>query len=402
MFIWQKGDKIIINDKGMPDETNPVTILDLEDMKSRLTLDGQDVCNQGAILGVSSLDGQKGDLKLSELGIKSLAKQDKIDNTDIDDETVAQVKITGLTAKFGSVDSEITSIKGSITSVNREITDIKSDVSDAKGNITKNETAIANNKADANKKFTALDEKLKNVKGIIRFKQSDVSSALAQSTTLLKSDLANEEDEPQVGNLAIFPDSKSLVLYIATITEVNGDSVTVSDPEYLRDTWVMSGEWVAGPASYPEVYTYQGSTYLCIVSDTNTTPSKAAESEWKVIAEKPATPTYKDLPDKPNIPRPTFFKITGDAMEDTGGAGTTYLVSNDNVSPAGWTMAKDDTVIFYTSLAYYIGKVTETGGSGATVTVEQRLCYKLPEITEGDEGKIIKVQDGKFVLVAAE
>lgn len=381
----------------MPDDENPITILDLEDMRSRLTLDGQDVCNQGAILGVSSLDGKKGDLKLSELGIKSLAKQDKIDNTDIDDESIDQSKITGLTAKFTSVDGEIT--------------DIKKDVNDARGNITKNETAITtikknitDNKEDADKKFTTLDEKLKNVKGVIRFKRSDVSSALAASTELYKTDLANEEDEPQVGNLAIFPDSKSLVLYIATITEVNGDSYTISDPEYLKDTWVMSGEWVGGThASYPEIYTFEGSTYLCIVSDTTNPPHVTEEQpEWKIIAKKPATPSYNDLPDKPAIPRPIFFKITGDPMEDTGGTGSTYLVSNDNVTPTDWTMAKDDIVIFYTSLAYYVGKVTGTNGNGATVQVEQRLCYKLPEITEGDEGKILKVQDGKFILAAAE
>ncbi len=349
MFVWQKGKKILINDKNQPDETNPITILDLEDNKSELLLDGQSVTGGGgSTAGVTSIEGQTGAVTLEALGIKELAKKDKVTDAEIDNEAISTSKIK-----------------------------------------------------DLDNKFTTLDEKLKNVKGVIRFKQSEVSSALAQSTELYKTDLANETDEPQVGNLAIFPDSKSLVLYIATITEVNGDSYTISDPEYLKDTWVMSGEWAAGPASYPEVYTYQGSTYLCLVSDTNVAPSKDATKEWRVIAEKPATPSYNDLSDKPEIPRPTFFKVTGDAMKDTGGIGQTYLVSNDNISPADWTLKTDDVIIFYTDLAYYIGKVTQTNGNGATVQVEQRLGYVFPDITEGDDGKILKVQDGKLALVEA-
>ena len=249
-------------------------------------------------------------------------------------------------------------------------------------------------------KFKSLEDKLKNVKGIIRFKRSDVSSAFNGSTELYKTDLANESDEPQVGNLAIFPDNKSLILYIATITAINGgDSFTINDVEYLKDTWVMSGEWIGGVhASYPEVYTYQGSTYLCIVSDTTKTPSKEEDKDWKIIAEKPEIPSFNDLKDKPEIPRPTFFKVTGDAMKDTGGIGYTYLVSNDNISPADQTMQKDDVIIFYTDLAYYIGKVTQANGNGATVQVEQRLGYIFPDITEEDEGKVLKVQDGKLIL----
>lgn len=346
MFVWQKGKKILVNDKNMPDENNPLTVLDLEDKKSELLLDGQPVTGgQGGAVGVTSIDGKTGVVTLADLGVKELAKKDKVTDAEIDDETISTSKIK-----------------------------------------------------DLNNKITSIEDKLKNVKGIIRFKQSDVSSALAKSTTLLKTDLANEEDEPQIGNLAIFPDSKSLVIYIATITEVNGDSVTVSDPEYLKDTWVMSGEWIVGPASYPEVYTYQGSTYLCLVSDTNTPPSKDASTEWKIIAEKPATPSYNDLPDRPEIPRPTFFKVTGNAMSDTGRIGSTYLVSNDNVSPADWALKKDDVIIFYTDLAYYIGKVTQTNGNGATVEVEQRLGYILPDITEEDNGKVLKVQGGKLIL----
>ena len=334
MFVWQRGKKILVNDKNKPDETNPITILDLEDNKSELLLDGQPITGGGGVSGVTSIDGKTGAVTLDALGIKALAKKDKVTDTEIDDNAISTSKI-------------------------------------------------------------------KNVRGIIRFKQSEVSSALAKSTELYKTDLANEEDEPQVGNLAVFPDSKSLVLYIATITEVNGDSYTISDPEYLKDTWVMSGEWIVGPASYPEVYTYQGSTYLCLVSDTNTPPSKDASTEWKIIAEKPAAPSYNDLTDKPEIPRPTFFKVTGAAMQDTGGIGTTYLVSNENVSPTDWTLKADDVIIFYTNLAYYIGKVTQTNGNGATVQVEQRLGYILPDITEADNGKVLKVQEGKLALVEA-
>lgn len=303
MFIWQKGKKILINDKNQPNEDNPITILTLEDNKSELFLDGQPMG------GVGQIPQQLG----------KLASKDKITDEDIDDGTISTSKIKELDTKFKS-----------------------------------------------------LEDKLKNVKGIIRFKRSDVSSAFNGSTELYKTDLADESDEPQVGNLAIFPDSKSLVLYIATITAINGgDSFTINDVEYLKDTWVMSGEWIGGVhTSYPEVYTYQGSTYLCIVSDTTKTPSKEEDKDWKIIAEKPETPSFNDLKDKPEIPRPTFFKVTGDAMKDTGGIGYTYLVSNDKISPADQTMQKDDVIIFYTDLAYYIGKVTQTNGNGATVQVE--------------------------------
>lgn len=351
MFVWQKGKKILVNDKNQPDESNPITILDLEDNKSELFLDGQSVTAgsaSSATAGVTSIDGQTGEVTLASLGIKELAKKDKITDVDIDDGTISTSKISEL-----------------------------------------------------DNKFNTLEEKLKNVKGVIRFKQSSVSSAFNGSTELYRTDLANDKDEPQVGNLAIFPDSKSLVLYIATITAVNGgESFTVDDVEYLKDTWQFYGKWVGGThASYPEVYTFEGSTYLCIVSDTTNPPHITEEQpEWKIIAEKPATPSYNDLPDKPEIPRPTFFKVTGNAMSDTGGIGSTYLVSNDNVTPADWTLKKDDVIIFYTDLAYYIGKVTQANGNGATVEVEQRLGYVLPDITENDNGKVLKVQDGKLIL----
>ena len=316
MFVWQKDKKILVNDKNQPDETNPITILDLENNRSELFLDGQSVTggSGGAVAGVTSIDGQTGEVTLDDLGIKGLAKKDKVTDVDIDDGTIS-------TSKINELDS----------------------------------------------KFTSIEDKLKNVKGIIRFKQSDVSSALAKSTTLLKTDLASEEDEPQVGNLAIFPDSKSLVIYIATITEVNGDSVTVSDPEYLKDTWVMSGEWIGGThASYPEVYTYQGSTYLCIVSDTIKAPSKAEDKDWKIIAEKPAIPSYNDLPDKPEIPHPTYYKITGDPVSDMGN-NKDYLISAANLVPTSPAPYINDVVVFYTNEATYIGIVKQKQNDTALI-----------------------------------
>ena len=48
MFIWQKGKKILINGKNQPNEDNPITVLDLENNKSELFLDGQLIGGGGA------------------------------------------------------------------------------------------------------------------------------------------------------------------------------------------------------------------------------------------------------------------------------------------------------------------------------------------------------------------
>lgn len=354
MFVWQKGKKILVNDKNIPDENNPLTVLDLENNKSKLFLDGQSVTGSGGSTAcVSSIDGHSGEVTLADLGIKGLAKKDKVTDTEIDDEAVAQSKIAGLSAKLTSVDSEITTIKENINT--------------AKEDITKN-------KEDTDKNFISLEEKLKNVKGVIRFKQSSVSSAFNGSTELYRTDLANDKDEPQVGNLAIFPDSKSLVLYIATITSINGgESFTVDDVEYLKDTWQFYGEWVGGThASYPEVYTFKGSTYLCIVSDTTNPPHIAEEQpEWKIIAEKPATPSYNDLQDKPEIPHPTYYKMNGDEVADMGND-RMYPISIANLVPTSPVPEIGDVVVFSTKEATYIGTVTQKQTAGLMVTAKIR------------------------------
>ena len=282
-----------------------------------------------------------------------LASKDKITNEDIDDGTISTSKIDGLSSRLTSVDGEIATIEGNVTNI--------------KDDITKNKEA-------ADKNFTSLEEKLKNVKGVIRFKQSSVSSAFNGSTELYRTDLANGKDEPQVGNLAIFPDSKSLVLYIATITAINGgESFTIDDVEYLKDTWQFYGEWVGGThASYPEVYTFEGSTYLCIVSDTTNPPHVAEEQpEWKIITEKPATPSYNDLPDKPEIPHPTYYKMNGDEVTDMGND-QMYPISIANLVPTSPVPEIGDVVVFSTKEATYIGTVTQKQTAGLMVTAKIR------------------------------
>lgn len=174
--------------------------------------------------------------------------------------------------------------------------------------------------------------------------------------------------------MAIFPDSKSLVLYIATITAINGgESFTVDDVEYLKDTWQFYGEWVGGThASYPEVYTFEGSTYLCIVSDTTNPPHITEEQpEWKIIAEKPATPSYNDLPDKPEIPHPTYYKMNGDEVTDMGND-QIYPISIANLIPTSPVPEIGDVVVFGTKEATYIGTVTQKQTAGLMVTAKIR------------------------------
>lgn len=207
-------------------------------------------------------------------------------------------------------------------------------------------------------------DKVQNSESVTRFKQSSVSSAFSGSnTSLFKSDLAENQKEPLVGNLAIFPDDHSRVLYLGTISEVEEDTYTVSDIEYLKDTWIMSGEWVAGPAGYPEVYTKDGSSYLCLVSDTTNAPSDELVKEWACIAKKPS---FNDLPDKPEIPHPTYYKMNGDVLNDTGNE-QEYIVSVTNLTPATPVPVIGDVVVFPTSNSTYIGTVTQKQNESALI-----------------------------------
>ena len=86
-----------------------------------------------------------------------------------------------------------------------------------------------------------LDGKIGAVRGMFRFSDSAVSSTFAgESTELLKADLIGD-GTPRVGDSVIFPDDKTLVLYIGRITAVNDDSYTVSDIGYINNVWQPSG-----------------------------------------------------------------------------------------------------------------------------------------------------------------
>ena len=137
---------------------------------------------------------------------------------------------------------------------------------------------------DKNGSFNTPNLKASASKGIYRFSESSVSSSFSGTPELYKEDLIGKE-EPTVGALAIFPDNKSLVLYIGVITAVNGESYTVSQIEYLKDSWQVSGNWISGViANYPEVYKYQGNSWLCLGKDITTAPQEG--KNWYAFVDK--------------------------------------------------------------------------------------------------------------------
>lgn len=222
---------------------------------------------------------------------------------------------------------------------------------------------------------------------IHRFSQSDVSSAFSGSSTILdKTYLIDSNATVNVGDAVIFPDNKSLVLYLGEVESIDNGTYTIKNIIYLRDTWQFMGDYITGvPASYPEVYRYNGGSWLCLVSDTNNAPTEG--SEWKLLTAK--------LPD---IPNPTFYKVEGDALQDLG-IGQVYLIANTNLKPSGVTPKIGDIAIFYTTEATYLGLVMLTNGNGALVEAKVKLGTILPEPTPEDEGKVLGISGGKLAYV---
>lgn len=256
-----------------------------------------------------------------------------------------------------------------------------------------------------------LDAKIGAVRGLFRFSDSAVSSTFAgESTELLKTDLIGD-GTPRVGDSVIFPDDKTLVLYIGRITAVNDDSYTVSDISYINNVWQPSGSpWVSGIiASYPEVYTYDGGTWLCLASDVRTAP--AAGNEWYCISAKvtaetlgladvATTGSYNNLVNKPNVPRPVYYKLAGDVMTDTGGMNQTYTVAITNLTPQTPTPVVGDTVVFNTSESVYIGTVTQAQNAAVLVVVKMEVKGGGGEVTGGVTS--VNGRDGDVILAKSD
>ena len=232
-----------------------------------------------------------------------------------------------------------------------------------------------------------LEKILKKLPRIHRFSQSSVSSAFSGPAAILdKSDLTNPEAELLVGDAVIFPDNKSLVLYLGTITEINGSYITVGEVTYLKDSWQFYGDWISGVhASYPEVYRYEGGSWLCLVCDTETAPTEG--KEWRLLTVK-----------VPEAFRPTYYKLNGDALEDLG-VDQIYLVANANLIPSTPSPKVGDIVILYTNNSTYLGEITATNVNGALVQAKVKLGTILPEPTEADNNKVLGVQDGKLTYI---
>lgn len=216
--------------------------------------------------------------------------------------------------------------------------------------------------------------------GIHLFNQSSISSTFSGPSGILEREyLINKGEEVNTNDLAIFPDDKTLVLYFAIISEINEDYFTVTNIQYLKDNWIYSGIWQSGViASYPEVFSYEGGTWLCLGTDLRTAP--AIGNEWFCISAPNSTLTITDgdtttkyngqQEQTVNIPRPIYFKLNGMAMTDTGGIGTSYTIAISNLTPSSPAPIIGDTIIFYTDTYTYIGTVTQVQASAIVVQVK--------------------------------
>ena len=151
-------------------------------------------------------------------------------------------------------------------------------------------------------------------------------------------------------------------------------------------------------ANFPEMYNYNGGTWLCLTRDVTTAPEKG--KEWFCIsAPAPVTSVagktgevnlssiiFKDNSTAPTpieyngseekevyIPRPVYFKLNGAVMQDTGGVDTDYMVAISNLTPSYPTPIVGDVVIFSTNENVYIGTVKQTQSAGLTVTAKLKI-----------------------------
>ena len=73
------------------------------------------------------------------------------------------------------------------------------------------------------------------------------------------------------------------------------------------------------------------------------------------------------------IPRPVYFKLNGDLMQDMGGVGTDYVLAISNLTPTYPVPVIGDVVVFRTSDNVYIGQVKEAQTAGITVTTKLQI-----------------------------
>lgn len=148
------------------------------------------------------------------------------------------------------------------------------------------ETAYAGDKGKRNAdNIAALQTEVSGLNAIYRFSESSVSSSFSGTTELYKTDLIGD-GLPREGDHVLFPDNKSNVMFIGTISHVNDETYTIDNIKYINDALKASGDWVMGvTANFPEMYNYEGGTFLCLTRDVTTAPVKG--KEWFVISEKP-------------------------------------------------------------------------------------------------------------------
>lgn len=261
------------------------------------------------------------------------------------------------------------------------------------------QTAYAGDKGKRNAdNIVALQTEVGGLNAIYRFSESSVSSSFSGTTELYKTDLIGD-GLPRKGDHVLFPDNKSNVMFIGTISHVNDETYTIDNIKYINDALKASGDWVMGvTANFPEMYNYNGGTWLCLTRDVVTAPEKG--KEWFCIsAPAPvtsvagktgevslATITFKDNSTAPTtveyngseekevyIPRPVYFKLNGAVMQDTGGVDTDYMVAISNLTPSYPVPIVGDIVVFSTSDNVYIGLVKEAQSAGLTVTAKLKI-----------------------------
>lgn len=102
--------------------------------------------------------------------------------------------------------------------------------------------------------------------------------------------------------------------------------------------------------------------------------------EWVDTRPFPPTPTSSDNGKLLGVTdsklqyvesiRPTYFKLNGTPMTDTGGVGTKYTIATSNLTPSTPTPVVGDTVVFYTDSYTYIGSVTAVQASAIVAEVK--------------------------------
>lgn len=150
------------------------------------------------------------------------------------------------------------------------------------------QTAYAGDKGKKNADDIAQAKKdISSINAIYRFSESSVSSSFSGQTELYKENMIGDGN-PRIGDHVLFPDNKSLVLYIGTISAINDDSYTIDNISYVNEAIKASGDWVMGiTANFPEMYNYAGGTYLCLTRDVTTAPVKG--EEWFEISKPIST-----------------------------------------------------------------------------------------------------------------